>query len=289
MKKKVKELEKNGVFHSQWSALMSQTRSKIGLAIVLLFVAAAVFAPLIAPNDPLLVDVSHKLEGPSSTYWLGTDQLGRCIASRLLWGGRNSLLYGAIVLVITLLVGVPIGLISGYVGGKTDLFFMRVIDIFMAMPSFIVALAIAGTLGASGKNLVLSMSFVYWAGYARLSRALTIQVKEQNYMMALKAGGCGHTRIIFRHVLRNIAPSIIALATMEIGTIILAIAGFSFIGLGVQSPMPSLGSLADAARAGIQSYPYKLIFPAMMICLIVLAFNLLGDGLRDAFDPKLRR
>ena len=182
MKKKVKELEKNGVFHSQWSALMSQTRSKIGLAIVLLFVAAAVFAPLIAPNDPLLVDVSHKLEGPSSTYWLGTDQLGRCIASRLLWGGRNSLLYGAIVLVITLLVGVPIGLISGYVGGKTDLFFMRVIDIFMAMPSFIVALAIAGTLGASGKNLVLSMSFVYWAGYARLSRALTIQVKEQNYM-----------------------------------------------------------------------------------------------------------
>ena len=220
MKKKVKELEKNGVFHSQWSALMSQTRSKIGLAIVLLFVAAAVFAPLIAPNDPLLVDVSHKLEGPSSTYWLGTDQLGRCIASRLLWGGRNSLLYGAIVLVITLLVGVPIGLISGYVGGKTDLFFMRVIDIFMAMPSFIVALAIAGTLGASGKNLVLSMSFVYWAGYARLSRALTIQVKEQNYMMALKAGGCGHTRIIFRHVLRNIAPSIIALATMEIGTII---------------------------------------------------------------------
>ena len=211
MKKKVKELEKNGVFHSQWSALMSQTRSKIGLAIVLLFVAAAVFAPLIAPNDPLLVDVSHKLEGPSSTYWLGTDQLGRCIASRLLWGGRNSLLYGAIVLVITLLVGVPIGLISGYVGGKTDLFFMRVIDIFMAMPSFIVALAIAGTLGASGKNLVLSMSFVYWAGYARLSRALTIQVKEQNYMMALKAGGCGHTRIIFRHVLRNIAPSILSL------------------------------------------------------------------------------
>ena len=281
MKKKVKELEKNGVFHSQWSALMSQTRSKIGLAIVLLFVAAAVFAPLIAPNDPLLVDVSHKLEGPSSTYWLGTDQLGRCIASRLLWGGRNSLLYGAIVLVITLLVGVPIGLISGYVGGKTDLFFMRVIDIFMAMPSFIVALAIAGTLGASGKNLVLSMSFVYWAGYARLSRALTIQVKEQNYMMALKAGGCGHTRIIFRHVLRNIAPSIIALATMEIGTIILAIAGFSFIGLGVQPPTPEWGIMLSDSKNFIQTFPQLMIYPGIVIVIVVMAFNLLGEGLKN--------
>ena len=281
MKKKVKELEKNGVFHSQWSALMSQTRSKIGLAIVLLFVAAAVFAPLIAPNDPLLVDVSHKLEGPSSTYWLGTDQLGRCIASRLLWGGRNSLLYGAIVLVITLLVGVPIGLISGYVGGKTDLFFMRVIDIFMAMPSFIVALAIAGTLGASGKNLVLSMSFVYWAGYARLSRALTIQVKEQNYMMALKAGGCGPTRIIFRHVLRNIAPSIIALATMEIGTIILAIAGFSFIGLGVQPPTPEWGIMLSDSKNFIQTFPQLMIYPGIVIVIVVMAFNLLGEGMKN--------
>ena len=281
MKKKVKELEKNGVFHSQWSALMSQTRSKIGLAIVLLFVAAAVFAPLIAPNDPLLVDVSHKLEGPSSTYWLGTDQLGRCIASRLLWGGRNSLLYGAIVLVITLLVGVPIGLISGYVGGKTDLFFMRVIDIFMAMPSFIVALAIAGTLGASGKNLVLSMSFVYWAGYARLSRALTIQVKEQNYMMALKAGGCGHTRIIFRHVLRNIAPSIIALATMEIGTIILAIAGFSFIGLGVQPTTPEWGIMLSDSKNFIQTFPQLMIYPGIVIVIVVMAFNLLGEGMKN--------
>lgn len=281
MKKKVKGLEKNGVFHSQWSALMSQTRSKIGLAIVLLFVAAAVFAPLIAPNDPLLVDVSHKLEGPSSTYWLGTDQLGRCIASRLLWGGRNSLLYGAIVLVITLLVGVPIGLISGYVGGKTDLFFMRVIDIFMAMPSFIVAMAIAGTLGASGKNLVLSMSFVYWAGYARLSRALTIQVKEQNYMMALKAGGCGHTRIIFRHVLRNIAPSIIALATMEIGTIILAIAGFSFIGLGVQPPTPEWGIMLSDSKNFIQTFPQLMIYPGIVIVIVVMAFNLLGEGMKN--------
>ncbi len=182
---------------------------------------------------------------------------------------------------ITLLVGVPIGLISGYVGGKTDLFFMRVIDIFMAMPSFIVALAIAGTLGASGKNLVLSMSFVYWAGYARLSRALTIQVKEQNYMMALKAGGCGHTRIIFRHVLRNIAPSIIALATMEIGTIILAIAGFSFIGLGVQPPTPEWGIMLSDSKNFIQTFPQLMIYPGIVIVIVVMAFNLLGEGMKN--------
>ena len=157
---------------------------------------------------------------------------------------------------------------------------MRVIDIFMAMPSFIVALAIAGTLGASGKNLVLSMSFVYWAGYARLSRALTIQVKEQNYMMALKAGGCGHTRIIFRHVLRNIAPSIIALATMEIGTIILAIAGFSFIGLGVQPPTPEWGIMLSDSKNFIQTFPQLMIYPGIVIVIVVMAFNLLGEGMK---------
>ncbi len=145
-------------------------------------------------------------KGPSRSYLLGTDQLGRCILSRLIWGSRYSLLYSGIVLLLTLLIGVPVGLISGYVGGKLDLFMMRIIDIFMAMPSFIVALAIAGTLGASGRNLVIAMSCVYWAAYARLTRALTMQVKEQNYMLALKAGGCSHGQIIFKHVLKIFRP-----------------------------------------------------------------------------------
>ena len=221
--------------------------------VVIIFALAAIFAPVLAPHDPLLVDVSIKLKNPSAAYPLGTDQLGRCILSRLLWGSRYSLSYSFTVLLITVCVGVPIGLFAGYVGGKIDSMIMRIIDVFMAMPVFIVALAIAGTVGASGAHLILSLSVVSWAEYARLARALTLQEKNKNYMTALKAGGCGHARIIFRHVLRNILPSVIALATMEIGSIILSIAGFSFIGLGVQAPTPEWGIMLSDSKSYIQS------------------------------------
>lgn len=286
MKKKVEILEMACLKQNRWRKMLDQFQIKIGLTIVGIFVVIAILAPIIAPNDPFLVDVARKLEGPSATYWLGTDQLGRCIVSRLIWGTRNSLMYSTVVLFITLLVGVPIGLISGYVGGKVDLFIMRVIDIFMAMPSFIVALAIAGTLGANGKNLVLAMSFVYWAGYARLVRSLTMQVKEQNYMMALKAGGCKQGQIIFKHILRNIAPSIIALAAMEIGSIILAIAGFSFIGLGVQPPTPEWGIMLSDSKNYIQTFPQLMVYPGIVIVIVVMAFNLLGEGMKNGISGE---
>ena len=257
----------------------------------------------------LLVDVSIKLKNPSAAYPLGTDQLGRCILSRLLWGSRYSLSYSFTVLLITVCVGVPIGLFAGYVGGKIDSIIMRIIDVFMAMPVFIVALAIAGTVGASGAHLILSLSVVSWAEYARLARALTLQEKNKNYMTALKAGGCGHARIIFRHVLRNILPSVIALATMEIGSIILSIAGFSFIGLGVQAPTPEWGiMLSDSrsyiqtyprlmfypgilimlsdSRSYIQTYPRLMFYPGILIMIIVLAFNYLGEGIQNGTAQK---
>lgn len=157
---------------------------------------------------------------------------------------------------------------------------MRIIDVFMAMPVFIVALAIAGTVGASGAHLILSLSVVSWAEYARLARALTLQEKNKNYMTALKAGGCGHARIIFRHVLRNILPSVIALATMEIGSIILSIVGFSFIGLGVQAPTPEWGIMLSDSRSYIQTYPRLMFYPGILIMIIVLAFNYLGREYR---------
>ena len=163
---------------------------------------------------------------------------------------------------------------------------MRIIDVFMAMPVFIVALAIAGTVGASGAHLILSLSVVSWAEYARLARALTLQEKNKNYMTALKAGGCGHARIIFRHVLRNILPSVIALATMEIGSIILSIAGFSFIGLGVQAPTPEWGAMLNEAKNVLTSNPTQMIVPGVAIVILVSAFNLMGDALRDVLDPK---
>lgn len=286
MKKREKELEKAGIEAGRWQRMLRQPRTKIGLCIVFAFILIALFAPVIAPNDPFLVEVANKLKGPSAKYWLGTDQLGRCIASRLIWGSRYSLMYSGIVLFLTLLIGVPIGLISGYVGGRVDQFIMRVIDIFMAMPSFIVALAIAGTLGASGKNLVLAMSLVYWASYARLTRALTIQVKEQSYMMALRAGGCSHRQMIFKHVLKNISPSIIALATIEVGSIILAIAGFSFIGLGVQPPTPEWGIMLSDSKNFIQTYPRLMVYPGLVIVIIVMAFNLLGDGMKNGMSAE---
>lgn len=286
MSKKVKDLEKQGVRRIRWNTVLALGRTRVAFVIVVLFIAAAIFAPVIAPNDPLLVDVTRKLEGPCREFWLGTDQLGRCIASRLIWGGRYSLFYSAVVLLITLVIGVPIGMLSGYVGGKVDMFIMRVIDIFMAMPAFIVALAIAGTLGPSGKNLVLAMSCVYWAAYARLARALTIQVKEQNFIMALRAGGCTGSQIVLRHILKNISTSIIALATMEIGSIILSIAGFSFIGIGVQPPTPEWGIMLSDSKNFIQTYPRLMIYPGIMIMIIVMAFNLLGDGMKHGISAE---
>lgn len=266
---------------------LSDAQSRVGLILVALLVLTAVLAPVIAPHDPLLVDVARKLRPPGGTYWLGTDHLGRCVASRLIWGSRYSLACGAAVLTVSVAIGVPIGLVSGYAGGRTDLVLMRVIDLFTAMPSFIVALAIAGTLGANGQNLLLAMSCVYWAGYARMARALTIRVKEQSFVLALHAGGCSGPRILFRHILRNISPAIAALATMEIGSVILAIAGFSFIGIGVQPPAPEWGIMLSDSRNYIQTCPRLMLYPGLVIVAVVMAFNLLGSGIGHGSSGSL--
>lgn len=284
--KREKRAESFGVQKFSWHVLFGKKRTIAGAVIILCFVFSAIFAPVLAPHDPLLVDIGNKLQGPSPSYLFGTDQLGRCILSRLIWGSRYSLFYSSLVLVIAVAVGVPVGMLSGYMGGKVDSLLMRIIDIFMALPSFIVALAIAGTLGASGRNLVLAMSLVYWADYARLSRTLTLQIKEQNYMMALKASGCSGVVIVFRHILKNIAPSVAALATMDIGTIILSIVGFSFIGLGVQAPAPEWGIMLSDSKQFIQTCPRLMIFPGLTIVLTVLAFNLLGEGIQDEYETE---
>lgn len=277
-------LEQNG--NLSLSSIIRQRKTKIGLAIAIIFILIAIFAPLIAPNDPTLVDVTVKLQNPSLKYPFGTDQLGRCVFSRIVFGSRYSLFYSFTVLTITLIIGLPIGMVSGYVGGKWDTAIMRVIDIFLAMPSFIIVLAIAGSFGTSGKNLILAMSMSYWANYARVSRALTLKIKGESYFQALKAGGLSHTRIIFKHVLRNIMPSIIALATVEIGSIILAIAGFSFIGLGVKPPTPEWGIMLSESRPFIQTFPQLMMYPGLTIMLIVFGVNILGEGVQDGLSKK---
>ena len=277
-------LEQNG--NLSLNHIMRQRKTQIGLAIAILFILVAIFAPLIAPNNPTLVDVTVKLQNPSLKYPFGTDQLGRCVFSRIVCGSRYSLFYSFTVLAITLIVGLPVGMIAGYVGGKWDTAIMRVIDIFLAMPSFIIVLAIAGSFGTSGRNLILAMSMSYWANYARVSRALTLKIKGESYFQALKAGGLSNVRIIFKHVLRNIMPSIIALATVEIGSIILSIAGYSFIGLGVQAPNPEWGIMLSESKPFIQTFPQLMMYPGLTIMLIVFGVNMLGEGVQDGLSEK---
>ena len=277
-------LEQNG--NLSLNRIMRQKKTQIGLAIAILFILVAIFAPLIAPNNPTLVDVTVKLQNPSLKYPFGTDQLGRCVFSRIVCGSRYSLFYSFTVLAITLIVGLPVGMIAGYVGGKWDTAIMRVIDIFLAMPSFIIVLAIAGSFGTSGRNLILAMSMSYWANYARVSRALTLKIKGESYFQALKAGGLSNVRIIFKHVLRNIMPSIIALATVEIGSIILSIAGYSCIGLGVKPPTPEWGIMLSESKPFIQTFPQLMMYPGLTIMLIVFGVNMLGEGVQDGLSEK---
>lgn len=258
----------------------------IGLGIISILFFIAIFAPYIAPHDPLEVDITNKLRPPSKEYLLGTDNLGRCIISRLIYGTRNSLYYSLSVLIISLSVGIPIGIISGYIGGKTDAVIMRIIDMFLALPSFMVALAISGVLGASSQNMVLAMSLVWWSSYARFARTLSQQIKQSNYIMAAIAGGCSHSQIIFRHILKNMMPEIIVLATLELGSIILSITTFSFIGLGVQPPTPEWGIMLSDSKASIQSYPNLMIYPALAIIVTVMSFNILGRGLKHELQKS---
>ena len=262
--------------------LLERKTVLVGFVMAVLIFTVAIGAPAVAPHDPLAVDMPKRLMGPGADYWLGTDHLGRCIASRLIWGARASLIYSMSVLCLMMIISIPVGLLSGYVGGRTDLFIMRVIDICLSLPTFLLALAIAGALGPSVRNMIIAMVSVWWAPYARLIRGMTIQMKEQDFMLAAKAAACSHRQMLFRHILRNIAPAIIVMAALEVGAIILAIAAFSFIGLGAQPPVPEWGIMLSDSREFIQTQPQLMIYPGLAIVITVTAFNLLGDGLKNA-------
>jgi peptide/nickel transport system permease protein len=259
-----------------------QKTAVLGLALVIVIVVIASAAPLIAPHDPLAVDMEVRLQGPSAEYWLGTDNLGRCIASRIIWGARLSLFYSLCVLGIVIVISVPLGLLAGYAGGYIDAFIMRIVDMGLSLPSFLMALAIAGTLGPSMRNMIIAMSLVWWTPYARLIRGMALQIKEQEFILAAKAAACTHSQIIFRHILRNIAPTIIVMSTLELGGIILAIASYSFIGLGSQPPTPEWGIMLNDSREFLQTQPQLMIYPGIAIVISVMSFNLLGEGLKNA-------
>lgn len=254
----------------------------VGLLVILIFLVVGAFAPSLAPSDPLQVNVKMKLLPPSYSYPLGTDHLGRCVLSRLIYGARVSLFTSLAVLAATLALSIPLGTISGYIGGRLDNLMMRVVDVVLAFPSLILALAITSMLGPSPGHLMLAFVSVWWAGYARMVRGLVMQTKEKDFVTAAVACGTPYFQILTRHILPNVISPIIVLVTLEIGNIILALSSLSFLGLGAQPPVPEWGVMLNDSRPYIQTYPTLMLFPGLAIMVVVTAFNLVGEGLRDA-------
>lgn len=259
-----------------------------GLIIVVMLVVLALAAPVIAPHDPAAQHPAQRLASTSLAFPLGTDNLGRCLLSRLLYGARVSLATAGAASLIVLLIGVSLGAVAGYAGGWVDIFIMRVVDLLLAFPLLVLALAITGFIGVGMGSVLIGVVSVWWASYARIVRGLVLSLRERPFIEAAQSVGVRPARLIIRHVIPNVISPIIVLATLEMGGLILAISGLSFLGLGAQSPTPEWGSMLNDGRPFLQSAPRLMIYPGLMISFAVLGFNLLGDGLRDALDPRLK-
>lgn len=257
----------------------------LAIAIIVIFTIASVFA-FLSPYDPNQIDPINRLLRPSLTHLFGTDDVGRDYFTRSLYGGRISLMVGFMAMIISTLVGTIIGAISGYFGGKIDDFIMRSIDILMCIPTFFLILVINSYLGASVKNLILIIGFLGWMSIARIVRGDTLSVKEREYVLYAKASGQSSFKIITKHIIPSILPTIIVSATINIATAILLESSLSFLGVGVTQPNASWGSMLKDAQSYLMDAPYLAFFPGMFILLTVLSFNLIGDVLRNVFDPK---
>ncbi len=258
------------------------------LLVIAIFVAAAVFAPLISPYDPELQTWTAVRKAPSALHWLGTDDVGRDVLARVIYGARASLLAGVISVAIALLVGMPIGLISGYLGGFIDALFSRITDALLACPFLILAIALAAFLGPSLGNAMIAIGITTTPIFMRLTRGQVMAVKVEDYVEAARAVGNPHWRIALVHILPNVLPALLVQATLSIAAAIIAEAALSFLGLGQQPPAPSWGSMLNAAQRFLATAPWMAIWPGLAIFLTVLSFNLVGDGLRDALDPRSR-
>ena len=266
--------------------LVRRRGAMLGLAIVLLFIAIALFAPLIAPYDPVQTSWTAVRKAPSAAYWFGTDELGRDVLSRVIWGSRASLMAGLVSVCISMALGVPIGLLAGYMGGWVDGLISRFTDAMLAVPFLILAIALAAFLGPSLTNAMVAIGVSAMPVFIRLTRAQVLSVKVEDYVEAARAVGNPHWRIALRHILPNTLPPLIVQATLTIATAIIAEASLSFLGLGQQPPAPSWGSMLNTAKDYIDNAPWMAIWPGLSIFLLVLSFNMLGDGLRDALDPR---
>ena len=253
---------------------------------VALFLLVALAAPWLAPYDPLATSWSAVRAAPSATYWFGADELGRDVLSRIIWGARASILAGVVSVTISLALGVPVGMLAGYVGGWTDVLISRITDAMLACPFLILAIALAAFLGPSLTNAMIAIGISATPVFIRLTRAQVLSAKSEDYVEAARALGNPHLRIALRHIFPNILAPLIVQATLAIAAAVIAEASLSFLGLGQQPPAPSWGSMLNTARNYVDQAPWMAIWPGLSIFLLVLSFNLLGDGLRDALDPR---
>jgi peptide/nickel transport system permease protein len=273
------------------SLLAELARDRTALAGLVLLVAAfaiALAAPLIAPHDPNVQDVANRYAPPSLEHLLGTDNLGRDEFSRLLHGARISLFTAAGIGLAILSIGMAVGLLAGFAGGVVDGLLMRIVDVLLAFPSILLALAVTGMLGPGLLHLAIAMIAVWWVDYARLARGLVLSVKERPFVESARALGLPAYRITLRHVLPNIVSPVVVLATLQTGRVLLALAALSFLGLGVAPPTPEWGAMLNEGQSYLARAPQLMVYPGLAITITALGFNLLGDGLRDVLDPTLR-
>ncbi|MBK1870859.1 nickel ABC transporter permease subunit NikC [Taklimakanibacter albus] len=261
---------------------------RIAVAIVALLALFIVAAPFIAPHDPDLVDLAAKLQGPSAAHWLGTDHLGRDMLTRLIYATRISLGSVAIILLLVLALGIIVGGASGFIGGRFDRIVMRFCDVFLTFPTFVLAMFMIGVLGIGMVNVIAAVVLSHWAWYARIVRGLVLSMRERDYIAAAEIAGAGRVRIFTEHIMPGVLAQLLVLATLDIGHMMMHVAGLSFLGLGVAAPTPEWGVMINDARQFVWTQPLLVLWPGMMILISVMAFNRLGDALRDRLDPAFR-
>jgi peptide/nickel transport system permease protein len=260
----------------------------LGMVLIVLLILCAIFAPDIAPYDPVKQSFVRQLRPPSAEFLLGTDEFGRDILSRILYGSRIALMVGFLADSIALVLGVTLGLVAGYYGELVDSVIMRVVDILLAFPYLLLAMIVVAVLGPNLRNAMIAIGIVYMPQYARLVRGTVLSIKEMDYVEAAQVIGAAPARVMFRHILPNCFGPIIVMATLTVGSAIVETAGLSFLGLGAQPPTPEWGAMLATGRSHMLTSPWIATFPGVAILITVLGFNLLGDGLRDALDPRLR-
>ena len=283
--------KKRSQFEEVWRRLRKNKMAMVGLAIVVFLVLLAVFADFLFDYEEIVIkqNTAIRLQGPSAEHWFGTDEFGRDILARLVHGGRISLVVGVVAVSIALVLGGTLGAISGFFGGTVDMVISRAMDILLAVPSLLLSITIVSALGPSIMNLMIAIAVSSIPGYARIVRSSVMTVRDNEFVEAAKAIGANDAQIIASHILPNCLAPIIVQVSLKVASAILSTSGLSFLGLGVKAPTPEWGSMLSGGRAYLRNAPHLTVFPGLCIMLTILSMNLLGDGLRDALDPKLKQ